>query len=491
MDAFNTAALCCEVIWKTVEAAAAFGRESQSLVARFKYDARILQHFHDYFAQQRATGLGLSPEDEQILEDSISYLGPLLKRAELCKTKLEAQSRWSREFNRLTWSLRRNEVQELEKELYEWARRLDLRLIALPERARAVMLVGESQETMTPNVATRTRIERFAAKAASAKKAVWGPLLVTPDHVQTMSRRQESRFSLGVLHGRNILLEFRSQMVHLDAISLEHQKAELGEFVAALNYLDSTTTGLLRCLGFYYNSIPSPHFGLIYQLPIDRDENFISFKALLDLRDPHGRRMKLKYSLNERLEFARKLATAIFFVHSLGWVHKAIRSHNIVLLGKYPPREQQDDGRGPMKWTLGSPALVGFEIARTSEGDTDPGRRRRMPLEIGVYVHPDLQQPSAHVRHSMCHDIYSLGVILLEVGIWSSLEKLPQLHPDMNPTEISQALRKVARETELMMGRRYRQTVEWCLNQEHVEDTGSVRLISEVLEKLEDLAESV
>ncbi|KAJ5813168.1 hypothetical protein N7447_010191 [Penicillium robsamsonii] len=491
MDTFNTAALCCEIIWKTLESAAAYNKESQSLAARFKYDARILQHFYDYFAEQRISSLGLNREDEQLLEASVSYLGPLLKRVELCKTKLEAQNRRSKEFNRLTWALRRNEVHDLEKELYEWTRRLDLRLIALPERARSVMLLGESQETISPNLATRTRIERFTAQAATAKRAVWGPLLVTPEEVRAMSHPQGSHFSLGVLDGRTTLLEFRPQMEHLDTISLEEKKTELGEFAAALNYLDSTVTGLLRCIGFYYNSIPSAHFGLIYQLPIDRDGDFISFKALLGAKDQSGRRMKLKYTLNQRLGFARKLATAIFFIHSLGWVHKAIRAQNILLLGIVSQKGQQDNGQRSMKWALGSPALVGFEVARTSDGDTDPGRRRQMPLEVGAYIHPDLQHPSTNVRHSMCHDIYSLGVILLEVGIWSSLENLHELHADMTPIDISQTLKRMARETEILMGRRYRQTVEWCLNQDSVGDTGGVRLISEVLEKLEDLAESV
>ncbi|KAJ5110826.1 hypothetical protein N7532_001361 [Penicillium argentinense] len=490
MDAFNTAASCCEIIWRTLEASAAYNKESHSLATRFKHDARILKHFYDHFAHFRFSGAGLCPEDEQLLDESFSYLGPLLKRAELCKNKLEAQSRWSKEFNRITWVLRRNEVRELEKELYEWTRRLDLRLIALPERARTVMFLEESQDTLGPSIAAKTRIERFTAKAAAAKKAVWGPLFVTPDQVQNMSHPQVSHFSLCQHDGRTTLLESRPHMDNTDIASFEHKKTELGEFVGALNYLDSTISGLLRCIGFYYNPAPSPHFGLIYQLPIDRDGDFISFKSLLNVREKNGRRMKLKYSLNQRLEFARKLATAVFFVHSLGWVHKAIRAQNILLLGR-TSHSQKGGGNEYVKWALESPALVGFEIARTSEGDTDPGRRRRMPLELGIYIHPDLQSPSTSIRHSMCHDIYSLGVILLEVGIWSSLETRSELHSDMNPEDISHTLRKMARETELLMGRKYRQIVGWCLNQEQVGDTGGVRLISEVLEKLEDLAESV
>ncbi|GES56983.1 serine/threonine protein kinase [Aspergillus terreus] len=487
MDVFNTAATCCEIIWRILEASAAFSKESQSLAIRFKYDARILRHFCDYF--EHAQGTGLNPQDAALLHESILYLGPLLKRVELCKTKLEAQGRWAREFTRLTWVLRRNEMRDLEKELHEWVRRLDLKLVALPERARSVMFLGDVQEKMTPNVAVKARIERFAAKAATAKKAIWEPLLVAPLQIQYTSH-QTPNFSLGLFDGLATIMEFRLYLGPTESYVLDDTKAELGELVAALNYLDSSVTGLLRCLGFFYDPLPSPRFGLIYQLPMGSPhEDFIPFKSLLSARDSKGRRTKLRYSLNQRLEFARKLATAVFFVHSLGWVHKAIRPQIILLFRKR--REQQPGESASVHWSLESPALVGFEIARSSEGDTDPGRRCITGLDVSAYTHPNLQQPVSHVRHTMGHDVYSVGVVLLELGIWSSIDSRPELRADMNPEEVGQTLRVLARETELLMGRRYRHTVEWCLSQGQGGDAGSVKLISEVLEKLEDLAESV
>jgi hypothetical protein len=490
MDVFNTAATCCEIIWQILEASAAFSKESQSLAIRFKYDARILRHFCDYFEHARGLGTELNPQDAQLLQESILYLGPLLKRVELCKTKLEAQGRWAREFTRLTWVLRRNEMHDLEKELHEWTRRLDLKLVALPERARSVMFLGDAQERMTPNVAVKARIERFAAKAAAAKKAVWEPLLVAPSQVQ-YTGYQTPNFSLGQFDGLPTILEFRLHLGPAESYVLDDTTAELGELVAALNYLDSSVTGLLRCLGYFYDPVPLPRFGLIYQLPIGSHGDFIPFKTLLSARDCEGRRSKLRYSLNQRLEFARKLATAVFFVHSLGWVHKAIRSQNILLFGRTSYRERQSEKSASVHWSLESPALVGFEIARTSEGDTDPGRRCITALDVGAYIHPDLQPPLSHVRHTMGHDVYSVGVVLLELGIWSSIDTRPELRADMTPEEIGQTLRALARETELLMGRRYRQTVEWCLSQGQMGDAGSVKIISEVLEKLEDLAESV
>lgn len=40
----------------------------------------------------------------------------------------------------------------------------------------------------------------------------------------------------------------------------------------------------------------------------------------------------------------------------------------------------------------------------------------------GIYRHPERQKSATtHVRRNMGHDIYSLGVCLLEIGLWESL----------------------------------------------------------------------
>lgn len=497
MDIFNTAAVSCEIIYKILEAATSFRTESQSLAARFKYDARILHHFCKYFEEQLNGATALSKEDAALLEDSASYLGVLLKRVEVYKNRLEAQSRWKKEVNKITWVLRRNEVHELEKELYEWTKRLDLRLVALPERARTVISIGEEVEIQkfTPRLAASMRVEQFAAKAERAKMAIWEQLLVDSSRVEFTKNSLMAAFSSAIFEGRDAIVEFRVCPVHgaHDESRIKSTRAELGEFVAALNYLNSGVSGLLKCVGFFYEETTSPRFGLIYELPKHLGGQFTSFKDVVAARDAKERRVKLKYSLNHRLEFARKITAAVFFVHSLGWVHKAIRSQNIMLFDKEPRESKGECSKDPSltKWVLSSPFLVGFEIARSNDGETHPGARGRVPLETGLYMHPDLHDPEVHVRHTMAHDVYSLGIILLELGIWSPLDIHPGFRSNMDPMEASKALLELAIETELLMGRRYREVVQFCISQGQEGDPGSVEAISQVLEKLEDLAQSV
>ncbi|KAG7424398.1 hypothetical protein Forpi1262_v014434 [Fusarium oxysporum f. sp. raphani] len=271
--------------------------------------------------------------------------------------------------------------------------------------------------------------------------------------------------------------------------------AGAGEFAAALNYLDSTISGLLKCSGFFYSPAPTPSFGHMYILPGEKQgsRSVTSFKDLLHERDARGKRKRLLFSLNQRLEFAKRLATAVLFVHAIGWVHKSIMSQNVLILGRNgrDPRMPGEEKKSQStKWSLNSPYLVGFEIARSNEAETIPGASVRLPLAISVYKHPELQDDT-HVRFDMAHDVYSLGVVLLELGIWSPLEERPELQGISEPRDIAKALFRVANEVEILMGKRYREIVQTCLSQEAEARTGSIKLISEVLEKLEDLAQGV
>lgn len=496
MDAFATAAIACEVIYKTLESSAAFPSESKSLAARFKYDARILRHFCDYFSRHLDDAAGLSNEDRELLEESTSYLGALLNRVEVCKMKLTSQGRLSREINRLTWVLRRNEMKELEAELYEWTKRLDLRLVALPERARTVMSIGAEDEikNFTPRLAARTRLERFTATAAVARKGIWERLMVDESRVQALELTDcERPFSISLFQEQHVLIEYRivSMQTAHDEHAWKMDQASVGEFATALNYLDSTISGLLKCGGFFYSPVPTPAFGLVYRLPQARQTAAVvtSFKELLRARDSKGRRHKLRHTLNHRLEFAKKLATAVLFVHAIGWVHKAVVPQNVLILGKAASQREDKATKLPV-WSLNSPYLVGFEIARSNDAETVPGARAQLPRDVALYLHPSLQETD-HVRSTMAHDVYSLGVILLELGIMSPLEERQELMGDMTPTDIANVLFKLANETEILMGKRYREVVQTCLSQGEEGTTGGIRLISEVLEKLEDLTQNV
>jgi hypothetical protein len=497
MDPFSTAVTACTMIYQILDASTSFPTESRSLAARFKYDARILQHFCDYFEKKDGISHDLSEEDLELLSDSTMYLGSLLKRVEICRTKLEAQSRWSKGINRTAWLFRKDDLVELEKELYEWTRRLDLRLIALPEKMRTVITLQEPQTEVaafSPKMAMQQKILQYARKAEDAKKRVWESLLIK-DHEKRILLEASSFFgtvTICKIDGRAAIIEYKTcpeQVAH-DARSFEALQNDVGEFVAALNFLDPTTTGLFRSIGFLVDSVPPARFGLVYTIPQGAGNNLISFRDLLSTRDANGQRQKLVYSLNQRLDFARRLATALFFIHSIGWVHKAVRSANIVMFQKAVRGGRQTGSKSSPRWELGFPYLIGFETARLDTSDTYAGSRIQEALDVNLYEHPD-RQGDYHIRFTMGHDIYSLGVVLLELGLWSPLEQRNDLRTESDPYARSDLLKTLANETELLMGKKFREIVQLCLNQGDDEMSGNVKGIAEILEKLEDLANSV
>ena len=111
------------------------------------------------------------------------------------------------------------------------------------------------------------------------------------------------------------------------------------------------------------------------------------------------------HSLSDRLEIANDLAKAVSFVHTFGFVHKNICPENILL----------STGNAS---SLGHSYLVGFGAFRNAEGHS--WRQGDDAWERNLYRHPHRQGLIPDQHYIMQHDIYSLGVCLLEVGLWES-----------------------------------------------------------------------
>jgi hypothetical protein len=184
---------------------------------------------------------------------------------------------------------------------------------------------------------------------------------------------------------------------------------EIRDLGRVLSKSDPATFGLLRCRGVI--KVPDSEqditkFEFVFSLP-DGLTNPTSLRALLLAGGD-------AYSINERLALARSLANSVMYVHSSNFVHKNIRPETIVVL------HGQESG-------FGASFLVGFEKFRAVDGQT---------LRIGdclwekdLYRHPTRQGLQPEERYKMQHDIYSLGVSLLEVGLWTSFV-LPTEEPD-------------------------------------------------------------
>lgn len=170
------------------------------------------------------------------------------------------------------------------------------------------------------------------------------------------------------------------------------------------------SAGILSCCGWALTSsrLASTEHDLVFRPPPGT-------------RHPRTLRMLLlhgapRHSLDARLQFSIQLATSILITHSLNLVHKDIRPDSILV---FEPLNAKEHELFPYK--LGSPYLANFDRARSENVDTVINPFQFSPYMRIAYTHPIHTTTDDHIRYQMRDDIYSLGVVLIEVALWKSL----------------------------------------------------------------------
>ncbi|KAF2242362.1 hypothetical protein BU26DRAFT_555589 [Trematosphaeria pertusa] len=236
----------------------------------------------------------------------------------------------------------------------------------------------------------------------------------------------------------------------------------------------------LSCMGFLDE--PSKNRSLIlYRAPQ-------TLPAAQDVPTLHTYVQKgAKPALGSRFLTARALAATLLTIHTSDWVHKNICSRSVLIL---PISEHATE-------TL--PYLVGWDVARPLEAGTS--LHALFDLEPNLYRHQQrFGKPSQKFANE--HDIYSLGVVLLEIGLWKAMSTIFARPLEKNPrieTTQQHALFKrvngmivdMAQGIELKreMGERYAAVVQKCLKwepsqgQEEVVES-SIRFRTEVVDAL-------
>ncbi|KAI0908526.1 hypothetical protein F4823DRAFT_640039 [Ustulina deusta] len=245
-----------------------------------------------------------------------------------------------------------------------------------------------------------------------------------------------------------------------------HTKKDIRNLARRLQHNEPRTFNLLSCKGFVseranlQNASPA-RFTIVSRVPPDSVDPR-SLRDLLLNTTPD--------SLSEKFLAAQDLAKAVAYVHVFGFVHKGIRPESILSFK-------------PVKGGQSSLFLVGFEDFRREDGRTQ--RLGDSAIERNLYRHPSRQGASPNSDFVIQHDIYSLGVCLLELGLWQSfIECDPEgQHPVISsllgglPTasneEVARFILGKAKtrfielsRTELpkCMGTRYSEIVENCLS---------------------------
>jgi hypothetical protein len=196
-----------------------------------------------------------------------------------------------------------------------------------------------------------------------------------------------------------------------------------------------------KCIGF----IPMKNaFGFLYPFPTATDVP----RTLLELLDP---KRKSVPALEARIQLANKLVSSIAELHTVGWLHRNLNSNNIIFFTKqHYSSEKNMENPYMMELTRARPDSDRWH----SEGPDD--------ARLVDYCHPEYANSR---QFQVAYDYYSLGIILLEIGLWRSVGSITSKWPTAKPEDIRITLmEKYAKDLRPQIGSAYYRAVLACMN---------------------------
>lgn len=212
----------------------------------------------------------------------------------------------------------------------------------------------------------------------------------------------------------------------------------------------------------------------------------LTLQSLLD------RASKIRPPLEIRYKLAASICTTFSELYSSSWLHKGISSKNILLRGQAPyaaaaPRtnhEQQAYSEVVLS-LLSEPLVCGFDYSRQeTEQETIDRAGASSDISTALYRHPNYQGDAAE-GYKLAYDLYSLGMVLLEIALWVPIKSfLDAKKPHRSSSEVAgsslssavksfrkeeaQSFRKLAldrvnKEAAFRVGSAYRDAMSWCL----------------------------
>ncbi|KAI4243535.1 MAG: hypothetical protein LQ352_007006 [Teloschistes flavicans] len=231
---------------------------------------------------------------------------------------------------------------------------------------------------------------------------------------------------------------------------------------------------LLSPIGWFHEP-QNRKFKMAFNIPKSIPENnspqVTTLRQYMEANDKHTT------ALEDRFVLARRLAGTLSRLHKVKWLHKNISSFSIVfsLPLSYPPSH-----------AIPPPYLVGFNYSRPD----DPNSWSKMPeysVAVTDYCHPEYLKQARWVRYQPRFDWYSLGLVLLEIGLWRTLGSMMRgTKPGLPPEELRErVLLKFVPQLDFYMGRGYGRVVRDCI-EGHVgvesgDDGGAMQSVEEQL----------
>ena len=283
---------------------------------------------------------------------------------------------------------------------------------------------GKSFPSDQAEIAVLARVRLLNGLVDNESIVVYPELKIDPSWLRREKLNYEEEKSAGrhahgiLRHGTNepiwVLIESKK---YADGISKQCLAELVNRLSRITKLLQEAGQGfrILSCSGFYHDPCWDT-CGLVYQYPPSTvppsELKFTTLKAGLD----QYHRKSLPYlALEDRFRLAYDLAVSLLNFHEAGWLQKNISSFKI---GFFHHKDES--------WlhAIDKPYFLGYLNSRPSD-DSAFTEYVEDPLEI-AYQHPDYLNGRGSVRYRLQFDYYSLGLILLEIGRWESLEHMSE-----------------------------------------------------------------
>ena len=302
-------------------------------------------------------------------------------------------------------------------------RRAHVQMLASLVQIKCVRVSTDADDGQRPSL-----LEFNTQKTEIASSLIQYDQSISSQTSQRTRFRIQGSHKIEGLSQRSVWIEWKpyrlvpSEHDHDSSMPSPKNTQRVKELVALLQSVKDDGFCAPSCLGWFddrdegkKNCNPS-RFGLVFENPTQGRAPTSLYELVQTYNKP---------SLTDRIALSRRIAKCVLYLHAVSWLHKGLRSDSIIFV----PTEDKVD--------ITCPYVTGYDYARPDKDDeATVSTTGEDDLTSQLYVHPNYQGRLARGTYRKTFDIYSLGMLLLEIAYWMHVKDMLKLGAHMSEEEV-------------------------------------------------------